>query len=120
MHLTRRYLVSFSLMSLMSLVACGGGADDNYQSTELDGAYEAVGEGMSYANLREVIGADPISQVTDGKNVTLFRWEADRGTYLFTTLVLRVHSVDGLLGKSITGPNGSKTENYTGSAQVPA
>jgi len=95
------------------LAGCGGG-DDNYQSPDLDAAYEAIAGGMSYAHVRGIVGADPGSQVADGDKVQLYRWESGQGTYLYTSLLVRIHERDGVTGKTVTGPNGNKTETYGG------
>lgn len=96
----------------MLLSACGGDADDNYKSADLDDAYEAIGAGMSYTHVRSIVGADPVSQIGDGVGVTLYRWESDRGTYLYSALTVRIDAKAGVLSKSVTGPKESKTETF--------
>ncbi|MBQ0921752.1 hypothetical protein KBW71_25240 [Hydrogenophaga aromaticivorans] len=93
------------------LVGCGGG-DDDHRSPDLEAAYEAIAEGMSYAHVRGIVGSDPLSQVADGDKVQLYRWESGEGTYLYTSLLVRIHERDGVTGKTVTGPNGNMTETY--------
>lgn len=64
--------------------------------------------------LAGIVGADPGSQAADGDKVQLYRWESGQGTYLYTSLLVRIHERDGVTGKTVTGPNGNKTETYGG------
>ena len=108
----QRRLLCLSALPLVLLAACGGDADDNSQSADLDDAYEAIGAGMSYTHVRSIVGADPVSQIGDGEGITIYRWEMDRGTYLFSALTVRIDAKVGVLNKSVTGSNESKTESF--------
>ena len=111
MNNTRRSLALVTVASLLALHGCGGG-QDNYTSADLGSAYEAIGAGMSYAFVRSLIGTEANTTQADGRDITLYRWEADRGTFLFTTLVVRIHVTEGTLSKAVTGPSGSRSEVF--------
>jgi hypothetical protein len=110
-HQRRPFLAALVIATGSWLAGCGGG-DENYQSPDLDAAYEAIAEGMSYAHVRGIVGSDPVSQVADGDKVQLYRWESGRETYLYTSLLVRIHERDGVTRKTVTGPNGNMTETY--------
>lgn len=110
MKIPRRLLVWSPLLCLLLCASCGG--SDNYESADLEDAYEAIGESMSYTYVRGIIGTEPASHEADGRSVSLYRWETGRGTRLFTQLLVRIHVTDGVLSKAVTGPGGSKSETF--------
>lgn len=107
MPIRRRHALLLPLA--LSLTACGGG-NDNYESADLYGAYEAIQWGMSLELVRNIIGADAVSTQAENATTTLHRWESGRGTYLFTVLLIQIDSSDGVIGKIITGPQGNESE----------
>lgn len=107
MSLRRRHTLLLPLA--LALTACGGG-NDNYESADLYGAYEAIQWGMSLTLVRNIIGAEPVSSQAENADTTLYRWESGRGTYLFTTLLIQIDRSNGVIGKVITGPQGNESE----------
>jgi hypothetical protein len=107
--LSRRRLMSLCAIAALAASACGGNADDNYQSTDLYAAYDALTFGMNAALVESIIGTAPVSKTPANDGVTLYRWETDRGTRLYTALLLQFEEGFGLIGKTITGPEGSKS-----------
>jgi hypothetical protein len=113
-HPTKRQFLAL-LSSAVALAACGGSDEPALRSKDLYSAYEAVGEGMSLKQLELVIGAGANSSVPDeslGTRFTTYTWVADKGSYLETRLHVSVEPQFGVVGKTITGPNGAKTASY--------
>jgi hypothetical protein len=96
---------------LTGLMGCGG-SDDPYSSTDLESAYQAIDAGMSYTTVRALVGRDALSQTADGNDATLYRWESGKGTYLFSTLLVQIHRVDGVRRKTIAGPTLSESDSF--------
>ncbi|WP_157539070.1 hypothetical protein [Hydrogenophaga flava] len=95
----------------MLLTACGGGNDEP-RSKDLYAAYEVVTEGMSLTQLTTVIGFEPAGNRADENDITIYTWVADEGSYLETRLHVNVQAGYGVVGKTVLGPNGSKTASY--------
>lgn len=93
------------------LTACGGSSDEP-RSKDLYTAYEVVGEGMSLTQLKTVIGSEPSGSRADGNDITIYTWVADEGSYLETRLHVNVEANYGVVGKTVTGPKGSKTASF--------
>lgn len=93
------------------LTACGGG-NDEARSKDLYAAYEVVTEGMSLTQLTTVIGLEPSASREDENDITIYTWVADEGSYLQTRLHVNVQAGYGVVGKTVVGPNGSKTASY--------
>lgn len=119
-NLSRRQLILVSLLTTasISISGCGGAAEDNYTTTELYNAYDVINMGMSYQLARSVIGAEATSQekvttttTNSSSNQIIYKWEADKGTRLFTVLTLQIDGVTGVVRKAITGPSGNKTQS---------
>jgi hypothetical protein len=111
-------LIGLSALSVVSVTACGG--DANYTSTELYAAYDVIEIGFSYQLVRSIIGSDPSTQEavkidasassnTDSTQI-IYRWETDKGTRLYTTLLVQIDSKLGVIRKVITGPSGNKSQ----------
>lgn len=107
----RRLLLAVPLTLTAGLFGCGGG-EDNYETVDLEAAYEAIAKGMSYTYVRSVVGRDPDTTTPNGSSSLLYRWETGRNTYLFTTLIIEIDSKLGVVSKTVTGPNGNKTERF--------
>lgn len=107
---SKRQLIGLAAFSLL-LTACGGGTDAS-SSKDLYSAYEVVTEGMSLTQLKTVIGAEPARSRADGDDITIYTWVADEGSYLETRLHVNVQEGYGVVGKTVLGPNGSKTASY--------
>lgn len=106
----RRRLLGLCAAIAMTAAGCGGNVDDNYQSADLYGAYDTIAFGMSAALVESIIGAPPVNRSVDSNDIALHRWEVDRGTRLFTTLLVQFEGDLGVVGKIITGPEGNKSE----------
>ena len=109
-HAFRRRLLALCAFAALSAAGCGGNADDNYQSADLYGAYDAITLGMSVSLVESIIGTAPDSKTVDGNGIALHRWEVDRGTRLYTSLLIQFEGDLGVVGKVITGPDGNKSE----------
>ena len=108
----RQFALAVAATSL--LAACGGNSDD-LRSKDLYAAYEVVGEGQTLSQVETVIGAKPQSERADeslGTRFTTYTWVADKGSYLETRLHVSVEPEFGVVGKTVTGPNGAKTASY--------
>lgn len=105
----RSFLTVFGATVL--LTACGGGNDDP-RSKDLYSAYEVVTEGMSLTQLTTVVGHEPSGSRADENDITIHTWVADKGSYLETRLHVNVQAGYGVVGKTVVGPNGSKTASY--------
>lgn len=112
---TRRHLLRMLPLAIVGgLVSCGGG-EDNYESIDLAAAYDAITQGMSYTHVRSIVGRDPLSTVPNGTDTLLYRWETGRNTYLFSTLIVEMDKTQGVVTKTVTGPDGNKTESFPAS-----
>lgn len=109
-HASCRRLLGLCAFVVLSAAGCGGNADENYQSADLYGAYDAIAFGMSASLVESIIGTAPASKAVDGSGIALHRWEFDRGTRLYTTLLIQFEGDLGVVGKVITGPEGNKSE----------
>lgn len=118
---TRRHtllLIGLTALSVASVTACGGNA--NYTSTDLYAAYDVIEIGVSYQLVRSIIGSDPSTQETVKTDASassntdstqiIYRWETDKGTRLYTTLLVQIDSNMGVIRKVITGPSGNKSQ----------
>lgn len=65
MHLTFRPFLPLLTACLLALSACGG-SDDPLVSRNLDGAYEVIDGGMSYTQVRAIVGYDPTRSQGEG------------------------------------------------------
>lgn len=92
--------------------ACGGSGDPPATSTDLYGAYDVIGGGMSFTQVRVLVGMDPVNNTGDGPGTTLHTWETDRGTYKFTTLFVTFVDGVGVTRKVITGPGGNQSQSF--------
>lgn len=101
----------YSLLGVMLVTGCGG-SEDPYTTTDLESAYEAIAAGMSYTVVRNVVDREPVSQTVVNTDSVLYRWESNKGTYLFSTLLVQIHRDDGVVSKTITGPNLSETDTF--------
>ena len=106
---SRRLFTAYLAIPLL-LTACGGG--DEARSKDLYAAYEVVTEGMSLTQLTTVIGLEPSASRADDNDITIYTWVADEGSYLETRLHVNVQDGYGVVGKTVLGPNGSKTASY--------
>lgn len=112
---TRRHLLQLLPFAITAvLVGCGGG-EDNYETVDLAAAYDAITQGMSYTHVRNIVGRDPLSTTANGTDTLLYRWETGRNTYLFSTLIVEVNKKLGVVTKTVTGPDGNKTESFAAS-----
>ena len=93
------------------LHACGGSGEQS-GATDLYGAYEVIEGGMSEAQVKAVIGAEPDARQADGNQSQILTWEADPNTYRHITLLVTVHAQDGVTRKIITGYRGNKSQSY--------
>ena len=110
---TRRQLLQTLPMAMAAwLVGCGGG-EDNYETVDLAAAYDAITKGMSVTLVRSIVGRDPLSSTPNGTTSLIYRWETGRNTYLFSTLLVEVDKKQGVVSKTVTGPDGNKTESYS-------
>jgi hypothetical protein len=83
-------------------------------------AYEVIELGVTYQLVRAIIGSDPTTQEivkTDASAAsntdsiqTIYRWEVDKGTRLYTTLIVQIDSNIGVVRKIVTGPSGNKSQ----------
>jgi hypothetical protein len=94
------------------LCACGGSGGAPASSADLYGAYGVTEGGMSFAQVRAIVGSDPARITGDGPGTTLYAWETDRGTYKFTTLFVTFTDGKGVVRKVITGPNGNQSQSF--------
>ena len=93
------------------LHACGGSGEQS-GATDLYGAYEVIEGGMSEAQVKAVIGAEPDARQADGNQSQILTWEADPNTYRHITLQVTVHGQDGVTRKIITGYRGNQSQSY--------
>ena len=115
-HSSRRQFTATLAITAL-LTACGGGSseDGNKELThrQLYAAYDIVVESMSLAQLVSVLGAEPNRSAPGQEDdVTLYTWVGDKGSYLETTMSVSVLKDYGVVGKTILGPLGGKTDNY--------
>jgi ABC-type glycerol-3-phosphate transport system substrate-binding protein len=110
-HKSKRHFLAL-IASALLLAACGGSDRNDLHSKDLYGAYEVVTEGMSLTQLKTVIGAEPAGSRADGDEITIYTWVAEEGSYLETRLHVNVRAGYGVVGKTVLGPNGSKTASY--------
>lgn len=110
----RQFTATLTITAL--LTACGGGSSDDgtkeLTHRQLYAAYDVVVEGMSLAQLVSVLGAEPTRSLAGEDDVTVYTWLGDKGSYLETTMSVSVLKGDGVVGKTILGPLGGKTDNY--------
>ena len=115
-HRSRRQF-SAILASAAIVAACGGGSSDDGNKSlthrQLYAAYDIVVEGLGLAQLVSVLGAEPNRSAPGQEDdVTLYTWVGDKGSYLETTMSVSVLKDYGVVGKTILGPLGGKTDNY--------
>lgn len=110
-HTRRQLLLASSVAVSTWLIGCGG-SEENYESVDLAAAYDAITQGMSYTHVRNIVGQDPLSTTPNGTATLLYRWETGRNTYLFSTLIIEVDKSLGVVTKTVTGPDGNKTESF--------
>lgn len=107
-----RPLLPLLTACLLALSACGG-SDDPLVSRNLDGAYEVIDGGMSYTQVRAIVGYDPTRSQAEGASDRLYIWEADRGTFRASSLLVTVGSGnEGVVRKVLTGYQGNKSQSY--------
>lgn len=95
------------------LAACGGSSDPPTASTDLYGAYDVIEGGMSFTQVRTLVGGlDPVRSTGDGPGTTLHTWETDRGTYKYTTLFVTFVDGKGVVRKVITGSGGNQSQSF--------
>ena len=111
LHSKRLLLLALPAAATTWLVGCGGG-EENYESVELTAAYDAITKGMSYVRVRSIVGREPLSTTSNSTATLLYRWETGRNTYLFSTLIVEVDNSFGVVSKTVTGPDGSKTDSF--------
>ncbi len=108
---TRRLLlVAMSTATAVFFTGCGGG-EENYETVDLDAAYDSILHGMSYNYVRSIVGREPDSITPNGSSAQLYRWETGRNTYLFSTLTVEIHQSKGAITKAVTGPKGNRAES---------
>lgn len=107
-----RRLFTVFLSTPLLLIACGGSGNEDLRSNNLYSAYEVVTEGMSLTQLKTVIGFEPSGSRADENDITIYTWVAEEGSYLETRLHVNVQAGYGVVGKTVLGPNGSKTASY--------
>ena len=100
------------VVAIFLLGACGGSGDPPEASTDLYGAYDVIEGGMSFTQVRTLVGLEPVRSTADGPMVTMHTWETDRGTYKFTTLFVTFVEGEGVARKVITGPNGNQSQSF--------
>lgn len=95
---------------MVGIAGCGGNADDNHRTADLYPAYDALAFGMSASLDESIIGVAPVRRHVNDKGLALHQSETDKGTRLYTSLLVQFEGDLGLIGKIITGPEGSKSE----------
>ncbi len=70
----------FVCATLGVLLAGCGGATEQTGATDLYGAYDVIDKGMSVAQLKAVIGVEPLGSQPDGDRARLPTWETDANT----------------------------------------
>lgn len=108
----RHFFAAICAAATALLTACGGSSSSDPQSKDLYSAYEVVTEGMSLTQLTTVVGHEPSGSRADENDITIYTWVADKGSYLETRLHVNVQAGYGVVGKTVVGPNGSKTASY--------
>lgn len=106
----RRLLLAVSAATSLFLTGCGGG-EENYETVDLDAAYDSILHGMSYTYVRSIVGREADSITPNGSSALLYRWETGRNTYLFSTLTVEIHQSKGAMTKAVTGPKGNRAES---------
>ncbi|WP_171984621.1 hypothetical protein [Hydrogenophaga sp. A37] len=97
-------------LGLAALTACGGDFE-NTPATDLYSTYEVIEGGMSEAQVKAVIGVEPLRREPDGANAEVLTWEANHDTRRPATLQLTFKK-DGVSHKIVSGYLGSRSQSY--------
>lgn len=96
----------------LSLLAGCGGSDDPKNDLDLYSAYELIDSGMSLVQVKTLVGQDPRSSQADGRDLTLYTWEADADNYRHTKLFVTIEDEAGVVRKTVSGYRGNETQVY--------
>lgn len=72
--------VALAFVSTFVLVACGGGGDDDAPTVDLYPAYKSVDQGMTYKQVRDIVGIDYNAGTQDYGSEINYSWQVGKGT----------------------------------------
>jgi hypothetical protein len=103
---------------VMTLVACGGGgggsAPDTGGGTAVDlyAAYDEIGPGMSYDQVRDIVGHAHNNGQIDASDRIRYDWIAHKNTVNVTIMYVEITRGGGVIGKVVGGPKGNFSRSY--------
>lgn len=85
-------LIAASAAYALTLAACGGGGGDGDTGTSLSAAYEKVGQGMTYSQVRDIVGYEYNAGRQEVSDEITYQWKAGEGTQKPEILSVRTTS----------------------------
>lgn len=95
--------------AVLGLSACGGS-----DTVELSDAYVSIQLGMTYSLVRTIVGQEPASALPEDGTDILYRWENNKGTTLYSQLLVQVNPTKGVVAKVINSPNLNESQTRDG------
>ena len=111
-------MVKAGLMAAMlsiGLVACGGGGGGDSPgggSSDLYDAYNKVGAGQTYEQVRDIVGYDNNNGKIETPDLVRYDWIANKNTLEVTIFYVEVRKSGGVSGKAVGGPKGNFVVQY--------
>lgn len=98
----------------VTLVACGGGSDGpgGGPGDDLYAAYEKVGPGMSYDQVRDIVGQNHNNGQDETPEWVRYGWIENKDNANVTLLYVQIKRGGGVRGKFIGGPKGNFSRSY--------
>ena len=100
----------------MGLAACGGGGGDGDTpsggSSDLYDAYNKVGAGQTYEQVRDIVGYGNNNGQIETRDLIRYDWIANKNTLEVTILYVEVRKGGGVTSKAVGGPKGNFVVQY--------
>lgn len=110
---SRRRVIAFLAVSAtaLGLSACGGGGGGSDSADgDLYAAFDKIGQGMSYEQVRDIIGFDYNAGKDDiqGRHIS-YKWESGRGSAQYVLLSVTIEN-GRTTGKIVGGYKGNNSK----------
>ena len=100
MNFRRNFCLAVSAMAVAALAGCGGGSGGD-TSPDLSAAYDQVTQGMSYAQVRNIVGFEYNNGKTGPSSEVTFSWTDKTGTAATQFLSVAFNAQDQAVFKII-------------------